>query len=400
MWGRILKTVIVLITLFSTSQLMASVSITRTSAPDFYIDTGTTPMLLGQYAAYKITNDGATAYEDVWIEIKNFTGGDVSLASNENSQIGLGSLAIGQTKLAYFYLVSAGTATTTDQEHDLAVYEGPPSGGNTITVTGGNTHFVYNNVLDTIKANANKVNTVVAGPTTPALGGIMTITVTGDTGTIGAAKIFNITPAAYADWPANVYRLTGTSVTMTGGNNLTYTDELYKLLSNTSDTAYTLTYTFRAVGTSTAPAIVSPIANISSGAQIKHTSTSNFATFSPVNPATNNVIVGGKSASTSSFPSGSGGTITYTVQFQNQHATIDAIIDDIVDTLPSSPANATYQANSAKFGGISISDPTISGQVLTWSRQFTIPANSTVNLTYDVTIPNTDGIIRTVLSAI
>lgn len=365
----------------------ADAVISRTSSPDFYIDTSTTPPLLGRYVSYQITAD--TAYNDVWVALGNFTGGIISLATNETGQQSLGAMTAGQTKTAYFYLL-ASSATATVQTHDITVYAGKPSQGITITATGDTTASLTT-VTEPITAATNSVDTVTISPAMPALGGLVTMTVSGSTGTIGAARIVSLTPAAYADWPANSYQLVSSAVTMSGGNSDAYSDELTHIVANSTNTSYTATYVFRAVGISAVAAAASPIAEISSGAQIKHTNTSNFGTFPTLSPATNNLTISSKTASPTSLSSATGGTTTYTVSVNNAHATIDAELYDIVDTLPGSPANAIFQTGTVTFAGAAIADPSIAGQVLNWGRRFSIPANSTVDLTYDVIIPGTDG---------
>jgi uncharacterized repeat protein (TIGR01451 family) len=59
-----------------------------------------------------------------------------------------------------------------------------------------------------------------------------------------------------------------------------------------------------------------------------------------------------------------------------------------VDTLPS---GVSYVAGSANFAGASIADPAVSGSTLTWSGLFTVPANSSADLTFQAAIPNVAG---------
>ena len=60
---------------------------------------------------------------------------------------------------------------------------------------------------------------------------------------------------------------------------------------------------------------------------------------------------------------------TYTVRVTNS-SSASATLDDFVDTLPSTPANATYVTGTSAFGGGAISDPVISGSALTWTSAF------------------------------
>jgi predicted permease len=72
-------------------------------------------------------------------------------------------------------------------------------------------------VEDTIAANANKVNTTVTTPNPPSVGGLVTITVTGGTGTIGSAMVLAFTPASFSNWRADALQLINTQITFTGG---------------------------------------------------------------------------------------------------------------------------------------------------------------------------------------
>ena len=51
----------------------------------------------------------------------------------------------------------------------------------------------------------------------------------------------------------------------------------------------------------------------------------------------------------------------------------------------------TYVAGSSAYDGAPIPDPAVVGSTLTYARTFTIPANSSRDLTYQVTIPSTAG---------
>jgi uncharacterized repeat protein (TIGR01451 family) len=358
--------------------------ITRTSSPVFYIDTGITPSVVGNYVSYTIKNTSGSAYTDLWVKLESFSGGRITLAAGESGIAHVGSLANGASKTVFFYLANtAGTGnTSTAQTHTVSLYSTRPDlAGSSIC---GDSFS--QTVEETIKALANKVNTVVAGPNPPELGGIMTITVTGDTGTIGSAGIFAPTPASYADWPANAYKLVGTQITFTGGNTGTFNDILYKSGLNGKDTSYTIVYTFVAAGATAAPTSVTPVTQISSGTQIKHNDTGGSSLLA-IQPTTNKVTL---TKSVSSPTLVIGGTVTYTVTLNNTGAVVTTL-DDIIDILPSSPSNATYVSGSAKFNGSTISNPNISGQTLTFLGLFTVPAGGTSTLTYQATIPSTNG---------
>lgn len=249
-------------TLRRTPGLLAAPSIASVSSPIFYSDSGDS--LTSRYVGYRITNPGPTAIADAYVTIGDFSGGLVGKALHEDGVVHLGTLSAGQSKMAYFYLTSnfTGTTSTTDQTHIIRVFEGPASlnhelSSATITLTD-----VDNSV---IAASANKVTTVVSTSNPATVGSIMTITVTGETGTIGAAKILSFTPASYADWRADAFEMIGSQVTLSGGNTGVFTDQLHFSVANTSNTSYVAVYSFRLTNTTTAATAVSPLATSAAG---------------------------------------------------------------------------------------------------------------------------------------
>src|SRR5262245_35256719 len=263
-------------------------TITRTSGPIFYNDfTPTSGAALNStYVSYQITNNDGVNYADVWATIGNFNAASgppvVTLAANAASAIDLGPLANGQTKTAFFYLGSSGTTTVT-QTHTVSVFNGPPTSGALLT----SQSFSLAAVLGTINASSNKVTSVVVSPSTPTVGGFVTITVTGETGTIGAANVLYFTPAAYSSWRADSLQLIGTQINFLGGNIGIFTDTLLippSSIISSANTNYTAVYTFQVVGPTATSTNVSPTAYISSGGNVKHTDTGNFAALPPVPP--------------------------------------------------------------------------------------------------------------------
>jgi uncharacterized repeat protein (TIGR01451 family) len=358
--------------------------ITRTSATNFYTDLGGTPSRSCNYVSYQIHNNDGVGYASVWVTVSGFTGGIVGLAPTEDGLVDLGSLASGETKAAFFYL-RATANTTTPQGHTVTVYNGPPSFGLSLAAAG----FSFFEVQDTIQANANKVTTVVTGPTPPELGGLITITIDGDSGTIGSARVMAFTPAAVSTWPANVFEVYACSVTLSGGNSGTFSNMLLippASLPSSSDTHYRAVYYLRAVGTTAAPTTVSPTAYISSGTAVKHTAT-DPATLPPIDPTDNHLLVS-KSVTPTALTNG--GMVTFTVTLTNAGMRA-AYLDAIVDTLPSVPTNLTYVAGSSTFNGAAIGDPYIAGQALTWEGPFTLPAGAPRSLVFQAQVPGRLG---------
>jgi uncharacterized repeat protein (TIGR01451 family) len=353
---------------------------TRTSSAIFYIDTSVTPALQTMYVAYQINNNSGVNYPDVWAKIDSFSGGVVSLGPTEDGLVHLGALSAGQTKTAFFF-IQASSATSTPQSHTVRLYPTRPPAGELVSQSFSMT------VEETIQANANQVQTVVAGPNPPQLGGIVTVTVRGTSGTLGFSQVMAFNPAAYLSWRADAFELVATTVTLSRGNSGTYNDTLYLVAANSSDTDYAAVYTYRTVGTTTTPTPVSPISFISSGQQIKHTRVDNFAQFDPILPVENKLTVGKTASPTQSA---SNGPITFTLIATNS-GTIDAVLEDFTDTLPTTPASPTYVSSSSRYNGVAIADPVLSGSTLTWVGTFAIPAGTTRSLTFQVNLPTANG---------
>ncbi|MFN7141116.1 MAG: hypothetical protein ACK4UN_17440, partial [Limisphaerales bacterium] len=343
--------------LFLTAQDGLALTVTRTSSTNhFYIDTSRTPHLNSAYVSYLIHNNDGVNYDNVWVRIGSFTGGAITLAANENGQSNLGPLANGQTKPVFFYLTASG-ATTAEQGHTIEVFHGHPTFGGDLIAS---QTFTFRSVQETIQANANKVNIMVYGPEPPTLGGIVTIEVWGQSGTIGAAKVLSYTPAAYANWRADAYDMVESVITFSGGNTGSYTNRLLVPVDNAVNTDYHAVYRFRAVGVTETPTSVSPVGYISSGTQIKHTGTGNFGSLPPILPAHNFTTLTLLATPTQFFETG--GTVSFTVRINNA-GTNDIYLDRIQNILP---PGVSYVPNSSSFNGSSINEPFALGQSLNW----------------------------------
>jgi uncharacterized repeat protein (TIGR01451 family) len=354
--------------------------ITRTSSPIFYIDTSIVPQLQGMYVSYQVSNNDGTSYSDLWVGIDSFSGGVISLGPNEDGLVHLGPLAPGQTKTAFFFLQASGE-TALPQTHAVRVYPTRPPAAALTSASFSMTS------MEAIQANANKVVTVVTGPSPPQLGGIVTMTVTGDAGTLGAARIMSFNPAAYLDWRADAFELISSSITLSVGNTGTYNDQLLIIAGSASATEYVAVYRFRAVSMTTAPTTISPISYISSGSPIKHTTTGNYGSIPPMLPTDNRLTIGKQSSVAGLFGAG---TVGFTISATNS-GTVEAILEDFVDTLPANPAALSYVGGSSRFNGVSINDPVVSGSTLTWVGTFTLPAGGSRALTFNVSVPGVSG---------
>lgn len=372
---------------YASSCASVSITVNRISSPVFYIDTRS-PGMYDAYVGYSITNSTGSAINDLWVKLESFTGSVLSLSTHENGVSHVGPLANGASTTVFFYLHATG-ATNTSQSHDVVLYPSNPSLGSATC----NTTFSYTS-KDTLDANANKVTSVTFSPNPPELGGNLTITVAGETGTVGGAGIFSLSPAVKADWPAGNFELRSVTMTMTGGNNRTDANTLFLTGIDSATSDYTQTYTFKIKGPQSGSTTVFPVNYINSGNPIKHTDTSNFGELDPIPATTSSIRISSVDTSESQaaacFGSGVGGTTTVSVTLQND-GSVPVTLDDLKVTLPTTPGTITYTASTSVYDGTAIPEPNIAGSVLTWYYAFVVPAGTTKTLSFDVVVPNTDG---------
>lgn len=370
--------------------------VTASHGKVFYIDSGQGNNIDAAYAGYKI--NALADKEDVWVRIDNFTGGVVTLANPADANMPIGDIANGGSDMAYF-LLKAPRSSSLAQSHRVSVYLGRPDlTGNSPVYT---CTYSFVKVAETIKASPNKVTDISASTTSLMLGGNLVVTVEGQTGQIGQGSstdgtIMWITPAARSSWPTAALRLVHTQLVFytnqsrnTAENNATFINQLYvkTLTDNTTSIQgnnyyYTATYTFRVVGktpANTDPAII-PVAQISSGTQIKHTNilANNFpsATVNTDSVAINASLTKAVS-STVTYASNKVG-LDYTITLRNSSTAAGGInFDQVVDT---HSANLTYVANSVRLNGGAYPEPQYdsSGRLI-FGREISLGAAANVN---------------------
>jgi outer membrane protein OmpA-like peptidoglycan-associated protein len=357
-------------------------AVTALHGPNFYIDSDETPALLGAYAGYRVTNSGSTR-SDLWVRLADFGGGAVGLGSGQAASQQIPALAGSGTTSLFWYLTASGPSTTT-QTHGVEIWQGRPDlpGSSRLCAESGG----FAKVAETIKAAANKLTSVSVSAGTPHLGATFTITVQGETGTIGSGpndnsdqQSFWMSPAATASWPADAYRLVGTSLTLGG---TTYSDILRKDLLSSPNKVYTAVYTFRAIGFTASATDVVPVQQIASGTQIKHTDLGSVGSLPAISPATNDLTLA-KTADVGALPSG-GGTVHYTVTVSGTSGTA---LDAFEDTVP---AGSTLVTGSASWRGTTIPDGVAAGGTLTFTGPFTVGASNNL-LEYDLVLPAVGG---------
>lgn len=265
------------------------------------------------YVGYEIVNRTASELKNIWVAIDNFravTGTSVlSIANSADSALpvtpalnasgvldkAVGNIPASSSAFVYF-LLKASDVSTNAQRHDIRIYTGDPNQAGTAYGAGTyNCYYELSGVKRTLAASANKVTQITADATAK-LGGTVTVTVKGATGTAGAGDstldgdAMWMSPASNSAWPTRALRLESVSLVVKYRKNDpsnkwdTFNNTL--LIKNincvanytncptfTSATTYTATYKFRVTGTAAVSPEVQPVAQIASGTQMKHTGT-------------------------------------------------------------------------------------------------------------------------------
>ena len=402
----------------------------------FYIDTGVTPRIDASYVGYRVTNTTGATLKGYWVSLSNFVGGQVALANASDQYMQLPDIANNGTQTVYF-LLKASASTKVAQSHDVKVWSKRPDLA-TATNSYGCT-FSFKKVAETIKAAANKP-TGTSVTSIGAVGTTFVVTAEGATGTIGAGnpdvgRILWFTPAAYSSFPTRAFRLEKITLAVTTenaiNNNTNYRFYNNRLLVDPTITPdstansvafsygnsnvttadnlvgkrkYINEYTFRVI--SSAPSTsISPLAQISSGTQIKHTAIDSNGT-ATLNASASTVAASiSKTVSSTSYASYPTATVNgqsynevpYQITLSSSTSTTT---DEVLDTPPS---GAIYKSGSTqlKIGSGSAttianpetltSESSLNPQPLHFVGPFTTASGSSVVLTYTMYVPAAAG---------
>ena len=383
------------------SHAQGAITVTRTSGNIFYTDTKTTSPGVPRCGYVSFNIRSSAPINDAWATIGSFSGGLFSLGGGDDGIFHFGPFAAGQSKPAFYYLCSSynNLNESPSQSYDIKVYSGNPAAGGTQE---GSANFSTRIDNDVIQANPNQVNVIISGPNPATIGGIVTMTVDGDTGTIGCVNPpstctgnsggpLAFTPATFTSWRADAFEMVGSTINFSGGNSESYDNTLYVDQLPTSATShYLATYYFRAVGATGVTTTLSPVSYLASGTQIKHTSLSSGAYtiaggLQPVESPQASVVLL-KTVSHATLPA-QGGRVTYTLSATNS-GLAEVSLDSFIDLLP---GGASYVAGSSTFNGAAMPDPGLSGSTLTWSSLYAIPAATTRRLVFQADLPATPG---------
>ncbi len=330
-----------------------------------YIDSGVTPKVDAAYVGYKIDNtDTVNARSKLWVKVDSFAGGKVTLANPADEYQQINSIAANGTATVFFLLKASGAATTA-QTHTVHVYDKRPDliGASELLVC----DFAFQKVVETIKASANKVNTVTSTPTpaVPTLGGTVVVAVTSAaTGKVGSGtsspdgSAFWSSPAGVSSWPTRALRLESTTITISCQNpnpDLVLTNQLFvngttltTCTGNGNGSNWTASYTYRIIGPGPAATKPAPVAFIASGTQFKHSDPSAVTggTINLSGVASTALVVTVSASGTPVSSTSTTVTIQYTVAISTT-STSPLVVDEVVDTHQS---GTTFVAGSVRMG--------------------------------------------------
>lgn len=246
----------------------------------FYFDDGTT--IKSGYAQFKITNKTGSAISGYYAQLEGMPTSGLKLADNELSKHEIfGSLANNSSVNLYWYLTALSPKVSSAQNFKIVIY----NSSNTAICEVSKS---FTKTDSTIAASANKVTSVsndaLPASPDPNGGAVFTSTVKGQTGTIGQGPTgtydVNLTPSTNEFFSAKNYRLSGTTYKCVNASGATIagtlvTDSLY--IPNACEGNYVATFTYQYLSVATGgEKKLSPIMQISSGTQMKHTTPPSF----------------------------------------------------------------------------------------------------------------------------
>lgn len=389
-----------------------------------YIDTGVSPIIDAAYIGYRVKNTTGSSISGWWVKLSNFTGGVISLANVDDQYMQLPTIDNNATKTVYF-LVKASASTKVSQTHTVTVYNGRPDVSTSTSKY--SCDFSFTKVAETIKAAANKVTSITVDDTTPDVGQLISFTAIGAAGTIGAGspdvgRILWFSPNAFSNFPTSAMRLESVtlqvadnqSISTSGSNKVwTYSERLLVtpsiipdtgIMSGSETTAdsldakrfYKNIYKFRILSRTATSTIVQPVAQISSGTQIKHTDLSaagSSLSFNTTTVQTNltvtKAVTSTTGLTTASCPSGTCNVVPYRITLSASAGSIT--IDEVVDT---PGPGVTYKTSSATISAGTISEPVLLSSESTLNPQpyhfvgpFTITSGTNLTISYSMLVP-------------
>ena len=346
--------------------------------------------LSGAYLGVKFSSN--IALTNVYARV-TVGGAGYLLDATEAQDHFIGDLS-GTAKTSYWFInyPTSGNGTFTVQ-----IYAGNPAAGGLLQ--GTSTTYTVSSANADNSAAANKIVSVAVVPASLQLGQTFNVVVCYS---VNSTARLLVEPAISSAFDPNNLRLGNVVVDVyasadcTGAATATLANQLLFAGPISSNSARA-TYTFQTVGT--VSVALTPIVSARSGIY-KYNSDFNTppAGVSYTVPAPTNSVTLVKSVNIASNPVGNI-SVTYTITATNAGSAA-VVLDQIIDTLPSSPGAVTYTVNSTTVNSTAQTsfNPVISGQTLTWGSTgsagttFTVPAGGTLTLGFNAVIPAVNGV--------
>ena len=344
------------------------------------------PTLSGEYLGVRFSS--STPLTNVYA--RAIVGGvGYSLDATEAQDHFIGDLSA-TAKTSYWFINYPTSGNGTFQ---VQIYVGNPATGGVLQ--GTSTVYTVSSANADNSAAANKLVSVNVVPSSIQIGQNFNVVVCYS---VNSTARLLVEPAISSAFDPNNLRLGNVVVDLygsadcTGAATATLANQLL-FAGPVNATSVRATYTFQTIGTTSVA--LTPIVSARSGI---YKYNSDFSTFPATIPAPTNNVTLAKSVNITSNSVGNI-TVTYTITATNPGSAA-VVLDQIIDTLPSSPGAATYTANSTTVNGTAQAafNPVISGQTLTWGSTgsagttFTVPAAGTLTLGFNAVIPVTNGV--------
>ncbi len=320
-------------------------------------------------------------------------GAGYTLDATEPQDHFIGNLSA-TAKTSYWFINYPTSGNGTFQ---VQIYVGNPAAGGVLQ--GTSTAYTVSSANADSAASANKIVSVAVVPSSLQLGQTFNVVICYS---VNSTARLLVEPAASSAFDPNNLRLGNVvvdaygSADCTGAATATLANQLL-FAGPVSSNSARATYTFQTVGT--VSVALTPIVSARSGI---YKYNADYATppagVSYTVPASTNSVTLAKSVNIASNSVGNI-SVAYTITATNAGLAA-VVLDQIIDTLPSSPGAVTYTANSTTVNGAAQTsfNPVVSGQTLTWGSTgsagttFTVPAGGTLTLGFNAVIPAANGV--------
>lgn len=369
-------------------------TINRISAPYFIVDGNSPATVTRCYVGFEVINNSnsGVTYDRLVFSIPSVTSSvaatSYDILAPSNRTVNVGTLAPGQSKVCYFFVVYPANVNATASFTTVLSDESP------VVKT---TVFSIRN-RSSISANAGGSSTN-AFSNQDLLGGILTDTVTYAVGNARNGDENDFQVAATPSFDPTKLELIQTRVIQSSvpGIRVGTTDSLYFISGNGSTgSTVRIVWTFRIVAFNFTTNLL-PLAGATNGSNTyKYSLNSSLGTGTPITISANaNKLSISKSSDADVYCAGNSPLATFTITISNAGA-YDVSIQKITDTLPAgfSLAGLDPVSDVSLFNSVAIPEAGATGEIIFEggvsagsSTSYVIPAGGSINLIYYAAVP-------------